>query len=141
MRRWKARSWSLLFAVLAATPALVVASVAAQAAARVRLAQSSTVTNCMMACNAQAANCQTTCLVPGSAPTGAATTTGNANLNTTCQAGCSTKFAFALTGQPNSAIDSTMVSIAFSVAAAPMAMASAARWKSRKPTPPMRGVM
>ena len=51
------------------------------------------------------------------------------------------KLAVAVIDQLNSAIDSTMVSMAFSAAASPMAMASAARWKSRKPTPAMRGVM
>lgn len=69
----------------------VVAVGAAEAAGTIRLAQTSTVTNCMMACNAQAAACHTTCLVPGSAPTGAATTTSNANVSTTCQAGCATQ--------------------------------------------------
>lgn len=63
----------------------------ADAKTKIRLAQTSTVTNCMMTCNSQAATCQTTCLVPGTAPTGAATTTSNANLSTTCQANCSTQ--------------------------------------------------
>ena len=31
---------------------------------KIRLAQSSTVTNCMMNCNSQVTNCRTTCLVP-----------------------------------------------------------------------------
>ena len=61
------------------------------AAGRIRLAQTSTVTNCMMACNSQAATCQTTCLVPGTPPTGAATTGGNANKNTGCQLTCTTQ--------------------------------------------------
>ena len=56
-----------------------------------RLAQTSTVTNCMMLCNSQAAACQTTCVVPGTAPTGAATTTSNANVSTSCQLSCSTQ--------------------------------------------------
>jgi hypothetical protein len=64
---------------------------AACAAGKIRLAQTSTVTNCMMTCNAQAAACLTTCLVPGTAPTGAATTTSNANLNTSCQLNCTTQ--------------------------------------------------
>src|SRR5579863_8516403 len=64
---------------------------AANAAGKIRLAQTSTVTNCMMLCNSQAATCQTTCLVPGAAPTGAATTTGNANVSTSCQLNCSTQ--------------------------------------------------
>jgi hypothetical protein len=74
-----------------AAVAVLASSVSANAATKLRLAQTSTVTTCMMACNAQAAACQTTCLVPGNAPTGAATTTSNANLNTSCQAGCSTQ--------------------------------------------------
>ena len=61
------------------------------AAKNIRLAQSSAVTNCMMACNSQAATCQTTCLIPGTPPTGAATTTSNANLSTSCQLNCSTQ--------------------------------------------------
>jgi hypothetical protein len=59
-------------------------------AGNIHLAQSSTVTNCMMACNAQAATCQVSCVVPGTAPTGAATTTSNANVSTTCQLSCTT---------------------------------------------------
>ncbi len=85
------RRSAVLLASLGAIAAMAAAVAAAQAAGTIRLAQTSTVTNCMMACNAQAASCQTTCLVPGSAPTGAATTTSNANLSTTCQAGCSTQ--------------------------------------------------
>jgi hypothetical protein len=54
-------------------------------------AQSSTITNCMMLCNSQAAACQTTCLVPGTPPVGAATLTSNANVSTTCQLSCSTQ--------------------------------------------------
>jgi hypothetical protein len=64
---------------------------AGQAAGKIRVAQTSTVTNCMMACNSQAATCQTTCLVPGTAPTGAATTGGNANQSTACQLNCTTQ--------------------------------------------------
>ncbi len=59
--------------------------------ARIRLAQTSNVTNCMMLCNSQAANCQTTCVIPGSQPTGAATTGSNANANTSCQLNCTTQ--------------------------------------------------
>jgi hypothetical protein len=61
------------------------------AAGRIRVAQTSIVTNCMMACNSQAAACQTTCLIPGTAPTGAATTAGNANQSTACQLSCTTQ--------------------------------------------------
>jgi hypothetical protein len=55
---------------------------------RIRLAQTSTVTNCMMTCNAQAANCQTGCVVPGTPPTASATTTSNATAGTTCLLTC-----------------------------------------------------
>jgi len=72
-------------AALAATPP------GTAGAANLRLAQTSTVTNCMMTCNSAAAACQTNCLVPGTAPTGAATTTSNANVSATCQLGCSTQ--------------------------------------------------
>jgi hypothetical protein len=61
------------------------------AAGRMRVAQTSTVTNCMMSCNAQAASCQTTCLIPGTAPTGAATTESNASQSTACQLSCTTQ--------------------------------------------------
>jgi hypothetical protein len=64
---------------------------AAAASGRFHIAQTSTVTNCMMACNSQAASCQTTCLVPGTPPTNAATTTSNANQNTSCQLNCATQ--------------------------------------------------
>jgi len=80
---------ALLFAVLSFGLAID-GFAAAAATAKIRLAQSSTVTNCMMACNSQAASCQTGCVVPGSPPTGAAATTGNANVSTTCQLNCAT---------------------------------------------------
>ena len=64
---------------------------AAAAWRKIRIAQTSTVTNCMMACNSQAASCQTTCLVPGTPPTNAATATGNANQSTSCQLNCTTQ--------------------------------------------------
>jgi hypothetical protein len=78
------RLWAILLAIVAIGLAFE-----ASARERTRLAQSSSLTNCMMTCNAQFATCDTTCLVPGSAPTGAATTGGNANINATCQANCS----------------------------------------------------
>ena len=56
-----------------------------------RLAQTSTTTNCMMTCNSQAASCQTACVVPGTPPTGAATTTSNATASTSCLLNCSTQ--------------------------------------------------
>ncbi len=76
--------------------ALVMTTPGAASAAKLRLAQTSTVTNCMMTCNSQAAACQTACLVPGAAPTGAAptgaaTTTSNANVSTSCELSCSTQ--------------------------------------------------
>lgn len=81
----------VLSVALAVGVAMGATVAAANAAAKIRLAQSSTVTNCMMACNARSATCQTTCLVPGTPPTNAATATGNANLNTNCQLNCSTQ--------------------------------------------------
>jgi hypothetical protein len=58
------------------------------AAGKIHLAQTSTTTNCMMSCNSQWATCQTSCIVPGAAPTGAATTTSNANASSTCLINC-----------------------------------------------------
>jgi len=63
---------------------------AGPAAGRIRVAQTSAVTNCVMACNSQAASCQTTCLIPGTTPIGAATTGSNANQSTACQLNCTT---------------------------------------------------
>ena len=50
----------------------------------------STTTNCMMSCNARAANCQTSCVVPSPPTTTSAgtTTTLNATANTACMIGC-----------------------------------------------------
>jgi hypothetical protein len=79
-----------LLRVLALGAATVGTMGVANATGKIRLAQTSTVTNCMMMCNSQAATCQTTCLVPGTAPTGAATATSNANLSTSCQLNCTT---------------------------------------------------
>lgn len=56
-----------------------------------KILQTSAVTNCMMACGSQAALCQAACVVPGTAPTGAATITSNANSSTSCQLNCSTQ--------------------------------------------------
>lgn len=66
------------------------AAAAIAAAATGASAQTSTVTNCMMLCNAQAASCQTSCLVAGTPPLGSATTTSNATANTSCLSNCST---------------------------------------------------
>jgi hypothetical protein len=62
----------------------------AMAAGKMRLAQTSTVTNCMNSCNSQAASCQSSCVIPGTPPTGAATSTSNANTNESCLSSCST---------------------------------------------------
>jgi hypothetical protein len=53
----------------------------------------STVTNCMMSCNSQAANCHTGCFIPAaptsvSAGRGTLTSTLNATSNTACIMGC-----------------------------------------------------
>lgn len=58
-------------------------------AAKIRLAQTSTVTNCMMICNAQAATCQTSCVVPWSAGGNSAAT--NTSNSANCQLTCSTQ--------------------------------------------------
>jgi hypothetical protein len=60
------------------------------AAGRMRLTQTSTTTNCLMGCNAQYAMCQSSCLVPGTPPTGAATAGSNATASTSCLLNCST---------------------------------------------------
>ena len=50
----------------------------------------STVTNCMMSCNSQSANCQTSCVVPAPPTvTPSGTVTLNATANTSCSLGCS----------------------------------------------------
>jgi len=85
------RRLAILLAVFSLSCATGEFAGAASAAPKIRLAQSSAVTTCMMTCNAQAAACQSNCLVPGTPPTGAATTTGNANVSTSCQLGCSTQ--------------------------------------------------
>jgi len=71
--------------------AIGVGSAAAKSNKALRLAQSSTTTNCMMSCNATAATCQAACVVPGSAATGAATTGSNATAGTSCLMNCSTQ--------------------------------------------------
>jgi hypothetical protein len=69
------------------------------ASGKIRLAQSSTATNCMMACNAQAASCQTSCLLPANqltqtpnalAPTNNLNPQTNATANTICLSACTT---------------------------------------------------
>ena len=60
----------------------------ASARGKLHLAQTSTTTNCMMTCSSQWATCQASCIIPGAAPTGAATTTSNANANSACLINC-----------------------------------------------------
>ena len=84
--------WGGIARFLVATGlAIALCHSAGLATGKVRVAQTSTVTNCMMACNSQAAACQTTCLIPGTAPIGAATTGSNANKSTACQLNCTTQ--------------------------------------------------
>jgi hypothetical protein len=86
------RSLTILLVVLPlAVLAIGGSAGATQAAPRVRLAQTSTTTNCMVTCNTQLATCQSACIVPGTAPTGAATTTSNATASSTCLLNCSTQ--------------------------------------------------
>src|ERR1700733_4971793 len=71
---------------------------AAPAGEKIRLAQSSTTTNCMMTCNAQAATCQTTCFVPPAPSVGSTTTAiaqaqapgSNPTASTSCVMACTT---------------------------------------------------
>lgn len=84
------RGLSLVFAV-AAFAGLVAEGRAADGHKALRLAQSSTTTNCMMTCNSQAATCQSTCVVPSTPPTSAATTTSNATAGQSCLSNCSSQ--------------------------------------------------
>lgn len=77
--------------VLIAFVAIVASRVDASADQIIRLAQTSITTNCMMNCNSQGATCQSTCLVPGTPPTGAATTTSNATASSSCLLNCTTQ--------------------------------------------------
>jgi hypothetical protein len=72
---------------------------ASMASDKIRLAQSSTATNCMMGCNAQAATCQTACLLPANQLTQVPNALGSANslnpqtnatANTICLSACTT---------------------------------------------------
>ena len=79
------RKLAIVLAVAAITAA---AAHGALAEPKIRLAQSSTVTTCMMTCNAQAANCQSTCLVPTPLPLGTSQTTSTPNPNNTASTTC-----------------------------------------------------
>ena len=85
------RRVAILLVIVCGGIAIENCDTAAARPGKIRIAQTSAVTNCMMACNSQAATCQTTCLVPGTAPTNAATTTSNANQSTSCQLNCTTQ--------------------------------------------------
>src|SRR5580704_916967 len=69
---------------------------AASAGEKIRLAQSSTTTNCMMSCNAQAATCQTTCFLPPAPAAGSTTIAqaqspgANPTASTSCVMACTT---------------------------------------------------
>lgn len=70
----------------------------ASAAEKIRLAQTSVTTTCMMTCNAQYANCQSSCLATGtqynfgtqqeSNPTNTTTSGATVNANQTCISSC-----------------------------------------------------
>src|SRR5580692_5600011 len=88
------RCCAILFTVVA------VAGFASEASSgeKIRLAQSSTTTNCMMTCNAQAATCQAACFVPSAASAGSTTTaiaqaqapSSNPTASTSCVMNCTT---------------------------------------------------
>jgi len=59
------RRWTILLAVLA----IVGFAAAASAQGKIRLAQSSVTTTCMMTCNSQYANCQSSCVATSAPPT------------------------------------------------------------------------
>ena len=71
---------------------------AASAGDKIRLAQTSTTTNCMMTCNAQAATCQAACFVPPAPAVGSTTSAiaqaqapgPNLTASTTCVMNCTT---------------------------------------------------
>ena len=92
--------------VLLSAVAAITAGLAQDAGAeeKIRLAQTSAATNCMMTCNSQAATCQTTCVVPtpSTAPPSPSSATPpalNAGGSTVCLMNCST---IQLTCQTNS---------------------------------------
>jgi hypothetical protein len=73
------RGFTIVFAALA----INAMATGTFAAAKIRLAQTSTVTNCMMICNSQGSTCQSARFGPGAATTTAATTTGNTTAGAT----------------------------------------------------------
>src|SRR5580704_1874447 len=83
-------------AVLFAVVAVAGFASAASAGEKIRLAQTSTTTNCMMTCNAQAATCQTTCFLPPAPAVGSTTIAQaqapgpNPTASTSCVMACTT---------------------------------------------------
>ncbi len=55
---------------------------------KIRTAQTSATTTCMMGCNSQYANCQSSCFATGAVPNTPAVGTPNANINQTCISSC-----------------------------------------------------
>jgi hypothetical protein len=81
------RGWTILLAVLA------MAGIAASASAqgKIRLAQTSVTTTCMMTGNGQYTNCQSSCLATGTQAQSTAPGTiagANVNANQSCLASC-----------------------------------------------------
>jgi hypothetical protein len=91
MGREGVRAALAICVLLSFAGAIGVGSAAATSTKPFRLAQSSTTTGCMLVCNSTAATCQAACVVPGSPPTGAATTGSNATASTSCLMSCSTQ--------------------------------------------------
>src|ERR1700684_1790250 len=83
-------------AVLFAVVAVAASASEASAGEKIRLAQTSTTTNCMMTCNAQAATCQTTCFLPPGPAVGSTTIAQaqppgpNPTASTSCTMNCTT---------------------------------------------------
>src|SRR5580704_1523628 len=88
------RGLAVLFAVLAMAGFATEVS----AGAKIRLAQTSATTTCMMTCNSQAATCQAACFVPSAPSVGSTTSTftqaqtpgPNVTASTSCVMNCTT---------------------------------------------------
>ncbi len=81
------RGLTILFAALS----IVGFAASASAHGKIRLAQSSATTTCMMTCNSQYANCQSSCVATGSQQQSSQSglnTNANVNANQTCRASC-----------------------------------------------------
>jgi hypothetical protein len=84
-------------AILVVAAAVFSSTPGALADGKIQLAQTglpsqvtSTVTNCMMSCNSQAANCQTSCLIPAPPTPTTATPSGSITFNATASQACTT---------------------------------------------------